>query len=282
VRNVKRIAFLVAASLSCTAIASAATSTPVALKTTEFGRGPTIVLVHDFGGARMQWLPTAKRLLGRYHVVMVDLPGHGESPMPDPFSLDAAAAGVGRLMAQQNGDSTIVVGQGLGGMLALMAASRNPAAVKGVVVIDGWLKLPQRVPDQMQQYFLQALDTNYDMMLRRLFSQGGLDSTQGLALHAQASQVPAANIKAYMRQLLNADATGALKDLKPKLLFVGTEKRWPAGKTWTDIAPQFGYAAAGPMESRRIAKAGTMVWSDQPDTLAAVLGDFAGRVIAAK
>jgi pimeloyl-ACP methyl ester carboxylesterase len=279
---VKRIALLLAASLACTAIASAANDTPVALKITEFGRGPTIVLVHNFGGARMQWLPTAKRLLGHYHVVMADLPGHGESAMPDPFSLDAAAAAVGQVLAKQKSDSTIVVGQGVGGMLALMAASKAPTSVKGVVVIDASLKLEQPVPDQMQQYFLQALETNYDQMLRRLFMQGGLDTTQNVALHAQAAQVPPATIKAYMRQLLNADATGALKGLKPKLLFVGTEKRWPAGKTWTDIAPQFGYAAAGPMESRRIAKAGTMVWSDQPDTLAAVLGDFAGRAIAAK
>ena len=278
----KRIALLVAASLACTALAFAATDTPVALKTTEFGRGPTIVLLHDFGGARMQWLPTAKRLLGHYHVVMADLPGHGESGMPDPFSLDAAAAAVGQVLAKQKGDSTIVVGQGLGGMLALMAASRAPTAVKGVVVIDGWLKLPQPVPDQMQQYFLQSLETNYDPMLRRMFMQGGLDTTQGVALHAQATQVPPANIKAYMRQLLNADATGALKGLKPKLLFVGTEKRWPAGKTWADLAPQLGYAAAGPMESRRIEKAAAMVWNDQPDTLAAVLGEFAGRAIAAK
>jgi len=279
---VKRIASLVAVVLVTAAIASAATDTPVALKTTEFGHGPTIVFVHDFGGARMQWLPTAKRLLGHYHVVMTDLPGHGDSPMPDPFSLDAAAAAVGQVLARQKSDSTIVVGQGLGGMLALMAANKNPGAVKGVVVIDGWLKLPQPVPDQMQQYFLQALDTNYDMMLHRMFGQGGLDSTQGIALHAQASQVPPANVKAYMRQLLNADATGALKGLKPKLLFVGTEKRWPADKTWTDLAPQLGYAAAGTMESRRIAKAAAMVWSDQPDTLAAVVGDFASRAVAAK
>jgi pimeloyl-ACP methyl ester carboxylesterase len=279
---VNRIGFLVAASLACTTLAAAATDTPVALKTTEFGRGPTIVLVHDFGGTRMQWLPTAKRLLGHYHVVMADLPGHGESPMPDPFSLEAAATAVGQVLARQKGDSTIVVGQGLGGMLALMAASRNPAAVRGVVVIDGWLKLPQAVPEQMQQYFLKSLDTNYDPMLRRMFAQGGLDTAQGVVIHAQAAQVPPANIKAYMRQLLNADATGALKGLKPKLLFVGTEKRWPADKTWTDVAPQLGYATAGPMESRRIAKAAAMVWSDQPDTLAAVLGDFATRAIAAR
>jgi pimeloyl-ACP methyl ester carboxylesterase len=259
-----------------------AADTPVTLKVTEFGRGPTIVLVHDFGGARMQWLPTAKKLIGRHHVVMADLPGHGESPMPDPFSLEAAAAAVGQLLAKQKGDSTVVVGQGLGGMLALMAASRNPGAVKGVVVIDGWLKMPVPIPEQMQKYFLQQLDANYDLVLRNMFMQGGRDTAQGVALHAQVTQVPPANVKAYMRQLLNADATGSVKGLKPRLLYIGTEKRWPADKQWSDMSASLGYAAAGPMEARRIDKAAAMVWSDQPDTLAAVLGDFTARAIAGR
>jgi pimeloyl-ACP methyl ester carboxylesterase len=272
------LAFLL---LLVAAIVTAATPV-VPLKTTELGRGPTLMLVHDFGGTRMAWMPTARKLIGRYHVVLVDLPGHGESPMPDPFSLEAAAASLADVVAKQKAESTVVVGQGLGGMLALMAASQHPGSMKGVVVIDGWVKPPQPIPDQMQKYFLQMLDTNYDAMLKQMFVQGGRDSAQGVAIAAQAAQVPSANIKAYMRQILNADASGALKDLKPKLLYIGTAKHWPAGKSWTDQAQTMGYAGAGPMESRRIEDAAAMVWSDQPDTLAAVLGDFATRAIAAK
>src|SRR5262245_32073797 len=77
-------------------LACCALLTPVAhaaaptLKTTEFGRGPTVVLLHGMGSNRNYWLPTAKKLLGNHRVVMMDLPGHGDSPLPDPFSLDIA------------------------------------------------------------------------------------------------------------------------------------------------------------------------------------------------
>jgi pimeloyl-ACP methyl ester carboxylesterase len=277
---VKRIVLLATLAV---AIAVPALCDPiVALKTTEFGRGSTIVLVHDFGGARTQWLPTAKRLLANHHVVMVDLPGHGESAMPDPFSLESAAASLAQVVAKQKGDSTIVVGHGLAGMLALMVASKNPASMKGVVVIDGWTKNPQPVPDQMQQYFLQMLDTNYDAFLKQMFMMQGRDSTEGKTLHAYAVQVPPANIKAYLRQLLNADVSGTLKGLKPKLLYIGTEKHWPAEKKWEDIRTTLGYAEAVGIEARRIDKAGPMVATQQPDTLASVLDDFAARSIASK
>jgi pimeloyl-ACP methyl ester carboxylesterase len=254
----------------------------VPLQTTELGRGSTIVLVHDFGGTRTQWLPTAKRLLAKHRVVMVDLPGHGQSAMPDPFSLDAAAASLAQVVAKQKGDSTIVVGHGLGGMIALIAASKNPTSMKGVVVIDGWTKNPNPVPEQMQKYFLQMLDTNYDAFLKQTFMQQGRDTTEGKTLHAYAVQVQPANVKAYLRQLLNADASGALKGLKPKLLYIGTEKHWPADKKWSDIAPTLGYADAVGIESHRIGNTGPLVAAQQPDSLAAVLDDFAARSIASK
>ncbi len=276
----KRIVLL--ATLAVAIAAPALCDPTVALQTTEFGRGSTIVLVHDFGGARTEWLPTAKRLLARHHVVMVDLPGHGESAMPDPFSLEAAAGSLAQVVAKQKGDSTIVVGHGLGGMLVLMAASKNPASMKGVVVIDGWTKNPSPVPDQMQKYFLQMLDTNYDPLLKQMFMMQGRDSTEGKTLHAYAVQVPPANIKAYLRQVMNADVSGTLKGLKPKLLYVGTEKHWPADKKWEDIRTQQGYAGAIAIESRRIGNTGALVATQQPDSLASILDDFAARSIASK
>lgn len=282
----KRFVLLALFVTALAAPAALGDATVVAPKTTELGRGPTIVLIHDFGGTRTQWLPTAKRLFSRYHVVMVDLPGHGESPLPDPFSLDAAAAALSQVVAKQKADSTIVVGHGLGGMLALMVASKNPAAMKGVAVIDGWTRLAtpggEAIPDQMQKYFLQMLDTNYDMMLKQMFMSNGRDTTEGKTLHAYAVQVPPANMKAYFRQILNADASGTLKNFKPKLLYIGTEKHWPADKKWADIATTQGYANATAIESRRIAGTGPLVATQQPDSLAAVLDDFATRSIASK
>src|SRR5260221_5110486 len=85
--HVKRI-FIASSSCIGTALLAIAAfaATPATLKTTELGHGPTIVFLHGLGGGRLQWMPVARKLLATNRVVLVDLPGHGDSTMPDPFS----------------------------------------------------------------------------------------------------------------------------------------------------------------------------------------------------
>jgi pimeloyl-ACP methyl ester carboxylesterase len=264
------------------AVAAPLRAAPVTLKTTEFGHGPTIVFVHGLGGARTAWLPTARKLLGTHHVVMLDLPGHGDSPLPDPFSLGAAAEAVAQVLAAQKPESTIVVGQGAGGLVALMAASTHPERLSGLVLVDVSLRPENPVPDQMQKYFLQMLDEHYDDMLKTLYVRMGRDSAQGIALHAQAVRTPPATIKAYLREMLNADGNKALKGLRTPLLFVGTEKRWPADKDWAAVGKQSGFEDPAPVAARRIGGCGPLVASEQPDSLAAVLTGFERTAVAKK
>ena len=247
---------------------------PVPLKTTEFGQGPTIVFLHGMGSSRLAWLPTAKKLLAGHHVVMMDLPGHGDSPLPDPFSLNAAAEAIAQGLAAQRAESTIVVGQGVGGMLALMAASAHPERVSGLVMIDTAMKPENPVPDQMQKYFLQMLDEHYDDVLKGMYTRMGRDSAQGVTLHAQASRTPPATIKAYMRELLNADGNKALKNLKRPMLLIATEKHWAADKDWAAVSKQMGYESTAGITARRIGAAGPLVATEQPDSLAALLDAF--------
>src|SRR5262249_40291158 len=141
---------------------------PVALKTTEFGHGPTVVLVHALGSGRMVWMPTARKLLATHHVVMVDLPGHGESPLPDPFSFEACAEALDQVVAKQKADSTVLVAHGIAGVIALHEVQAHPDRVKGLAVIDGATRTMMKVPEQQQQFFLQMLDANYDLILKQI------------------------------------------------------------------------------------------------------------------
>ncbi|MBW2634745.1 MAG: alpha/beta hydrolase [Deltaproteobacteria bacterium] len=45
----------------------------------EGGKGETIVLLHGFGGNKEMWTDFAKFLTPEYHVIILDLPGHGKS-----------------------------------------------------------------------------------------------------------------------------------------------------------------------------------------------------------
>ncbi len=280
VRTMKRLARLAAASAAL--LLTAAAPAPVALKTTEFGSGPTIVLIHAVGSGRMSWMPTARKLLSGYHVVMMDLPGHGDSPMPDPFSYDAAAAAVDQVLAKQKAESTIVVGQGAGGMLALLALHAHPQRARGLVAIDSGLKFPIQIADQDKKQFLEYLDTHFDEFLKQMVTKQARDSAQGVILYAQVSLGPRANMITYMRLALDNDATGALKNFPLPILFIGSEKSWAAGETWPVVAKKLGWEEAAGVQTLRIGGSGAMIATDQPDSLSMAISAFAKRVLATK
>jgi pimeloyl-ACP methyl ester carboxylesterase len=276
------VAVMVALTAAVCAGVLAGAEAPVALKTTEFGRGPTVVLVHGLGSGRMVWMPTARKLLARYRVVMVDLPGHGESPLPEPFSLEACAVALDQVLAKQNPDSTVLVAYGLGGLIALQEVQARPDRVKGLVVIDAATKSPTPIPEQQQQYFLRMLDTNYDDLLKNMMTRQGRDSTEGNELYSQAQSVPPATIKAFIKAAMNADLSPAVKKMKPAFLFVATSRLWPADKDWPTLAKQLGYDDPAAVTVRRVGDAGALIMKQQPDSLSAVIAEFSARALAAK
>jgi pimeloyl-ACP methyl ester carboxylesterase len=264
------------------ALSIARAAPPTAPKYLELGKGPTIVLVHDLGGNRMMWMPTAKKLIGQYHVVLVDLPGHGGNPLPDPFTLEASAEALALALAKQNPDSTVIVGKGLGGLLSLMAFKQHPGQARGLVLIETGLKSPLPIADQRIKYFQEALDENYDEMMKMIYPRLGRDSLQGVAIHAMAAQVPPQTMKSYWSALLTADATPAMKSLQVPYLFVGTDRLFKDGQSRGTVLRAVGYEDTSAVPVRRIRDAGYLVMQDQPDTLAAVIAEFAVRTLAAK
>lgn len=260
---------------------------PPALKSTDLGKGPNLVLIPGLGGVRTEWMPTARKLLSNYRVLMVDIPGHGETPMPDPFSLDIAAAQLDQVLVKLNPDSTIVVGHGLGGLLAILAMKQHPEHMRGVVAIDAALRSPMEMPDQQKKYFLDYIDEsseNYNAFASQMFKSLGRDSAQAVEIHSRAMLVPPVNIKAYLRELLYVDASSAVKDPKVPILFVGSSKSWADTASWATVAKIRGFDAAPPgaIATRRVGNSGYLIMSDQPDSLAMVLDQFAKSVISAK
>jgi pimeloyl-ACP methyl ester carboxylesterase len=102
----------------------------------EPGAAPTLLLVHGVGAARLVWAPVLAPLAARYHVLAVDLPGHGASaPLPPgaDAGCPALAATLVRVLAQLGVERPHVVGNSLGGWVALeLAADGAAASVTGL------------------------------------------------------------------------------------------------------------------------------------------------------
>jgi pimeloyl-ACP methyl ester carboxylesterase len=97
---------------------------------------PGLVLIHGGAAHARWWDHVAPLLAATYHVVALDLSGHGDSGRRDVYSLQDWAAEVMAVVADGFTAPPVVIGHSMGGMVALAAATWHGADLAGVIIID--------------------------------------------------------------------------------------------------------------------------------------------------
>ena len=94
------------------------------------GSGEPLVLVHGVTHRRQAWYPVLDVLAAEREVILVDLPGHGQSPdlQPDGRPLEEVLRAEFRaFLAEQGLERPHVAGNSLGGLVALKAGATDDA-----------------------------------------------------------------------------------------------------------------------------------------------------------
>jgi pimeloyl-ACP methyl ester carboxylesterase len=101
------------------------------------GSGPVVVLIHGMAGRSATWRFVMPALVERYTVIAPDLQGHGESEKPrGDYSLGAFACGVRDLLLALGHDRATIVGQSLGGGIAMQFAYQFPERCERLVLVS--------------------------------------------------------------------------------------------------------------------------------------------------
>jgi pimeloyl-ACP methyl ester carboxylesterase len=101
------------------------------ISTAQAGAGPTVVCIHGLGASKASFLPTLEALADEHRVVAMDLPGFGDSDKPFGARYHAPyfAASVVALLDALGEDRAHLVGNSLGGRVALEVGMRYPERV---------------------------------------------------------------------------------------------------------------------------------------------------------
>jgi pimeloyl-ACP methyl ester carboxylesterase len=155
-------------------------------------------VLHGIYGRGRNWTPIARRLaeaLDDWRAVLVDLRGHGASPLPPaPHSVTECAKDLARLATHLETPIDAVLGHSFGGKVALQFAAVSPPGLKQVWVIDS--TPAPKVPDGTAWQMLEVVRRHAGPFASR---QQGVNALTGEGI--------AESVAAWMATNLGRDGT---------------------------------------------------------------------------
>jgi pimeloyl-ACP methyl ester carboxylesterase len=117
------------------------------------GARPALVLIHGWACDASVWQAQLKSLASRARVIAVDLPGHGQSQIPDSeFSMDLFAKATAAVLDHAGVDRAVLVGHSNGTPVIRQFYRLFPGRTRALVVVDGPLKqmLTEEIVEKMK------------------------------------------------------------------------------------------------------------------------------------
>jgi pimeloyl-ACP methyl ester carboxylesterase len=178
---------------------------------------PCLIFVHGGFCDRHDWSAQVEALATRNRVVTLDMPGHGESPLPAEPTVAALAQAVCAVKERYGDGHAVMIGHSLGVDVILEAYRQSQAAIAGLVLIEGGL-VADGDPDQAARAVEEkidavGLDAFLDAAFRQMFT-----ATSDPSLREQV-----------LRRLKRLDREFARAIILSKV-------RWDAGRAATVLA----------------------------------------------
>lgn len=263
------------------------------------GSGPVVLLVHGMAGSSATWKPLMPLLTPHVTVVAPDLPGHGKSAKPrGDYSLGASASFLRDLITALGHDRVTVVGQSLGGGVAMQFSYQYPERIERLVLVGSGglgeevmpiLKLlaAPGVDLAMTPAFLPFFRDAGNAFGRALAKIGLRPSPQAFEMWRAYSSLTDSETRAAFVQTLRAviDTRGQRISAHDKLYL---SARIPSMIVWGDRDPviptDHAYAAHAAMPASRLEifqDCGHFPHFENPEGFAEVLLDFIATTEAA-
>jgi esterase len=164
------------------------------------GAAPPLVLLHGLGESADVWRPIAPRLAAEFHVLAIDLRGHGDSDWHDTYSPQEQGDDIGELIGVLGLAPAAVVGLGMGGRAAALLAARQEHVLTRFVDIGAGVRMYHPAERQTAEAILD-MPRVYETPEEYLRAWWSLRASLGLTCRSEPPAEVARHIGRSMRRL---------------------------------------------------------------------------------
>ena len=197
---------------------------------TDSGEGTAIVLLHGFLENKKMWQDYAAFFSENYHVITIDLLGHGESDcLGYVHSMEDNANVVHEVLEHLYIQKTIIVGHSMGGYVGLAFAELYPNEIHKLVLLNSTSKEDSTEKKLNRTRAIKAVKQNYvnfvSLAIGNLFSENNRTRLEKEIekVKTEALKTPLQGIIASLEGMkIRKDRESLLKqNLFPTLLILG-------------------------------------------------------------
>jgi pimeloyl-ACP methyl ester carboxylesterase len=196
-----------------------------------FGKGDeALVLIHGWGSNMDFWRDQVPDLAKRNRVIVVDLPGHGQSDKPQvTYNMDFFARAIDAVLRDAKVKRAVLVGHSMGTPIARQFYRKYPKKTLGIVIVDGALR-PFGDKKMMEGFIAGLRSPNYRDIGRGMFaSMAGPNLSAELQERIQSSflNTPQHVLVTAMEGMADESIWGADKISVPVLAVQARSPFWP-------------------------------------------------------
>lgn len=194
----------------------------MALKYQEAGncKNKTIVLIHGAGGSSATWFMQLKGLSKRFHIVAMDLNGHGGSQDRSEEDIQSAyLEDIEQFVTQYN--DPILGGHSMGGALTQLYALRYPEQLSGIILIGTGARL------RVNPMIFELLDNDFEGYIEALGTYMFHDGSPMELIETSKHEAKKCSPRVIRRDFEFCNAFDIMQDVAsiqiPTLVIVGAE-----------------------------------------------------------
>ena len=231
-----------------------------------------VVLIHGAGGSYLHWPSEIRRLPG-YHVMAIDLPGHGKSAGAGEQMIPDYTRSVAKWLLNMGISKAFFIGHSMGGAIAMTLALEHPDIVSGLGLIGTGGKL--RVHPELMNRTANpnTFQSAIDVIIQWAFSDHADARLRELAARRMAETRPAVLHGDFLAcdEFNIMDRLGEIQ--KPCVIICGAQDNLTPVNYSQFLEDQIPHA-----RMQIIPDAGHMVMLERPIAVQSVIMDFLNEI----